>query len=110
MKGDSSYQTQIVPMNNPNISSVETCYGILKHYFPSTPYHLPDKAFIRNEAMSNDKIKEAINTSIRKTNFRNTFGVSINYYLKKKEKPLKNVFWRLRRILHISLKNSRNKK
>ena len=53
-------------MINPNISSVETCYGILKHFFPSTPYHLPDKVFIPNEAMSNDKIKEAINTSIRK--------------------------------------------
>ena len=92
MEGDSLYQTQIVPMKNSNRSSVETCYVILKHCFPSTQYYLQDKAFIPNEVMSNDKIKETINTSIRRTHFQNTFGISITYYLKNKDKTTKNVF------------------
>ena len=49
MKGDSSYQNQIVPMNNSNRSPVETCYGILKHCFPSTKYHLPPMFSIHND-------------------------------------------------------------
>ena len=109
MKGDSSYHNQIVPMNNSNRSPVETCYGILKHCFPTTKYHLPEKDFIPNEDMSNDKIKEAINTSVKKIHFQNTFSIAVALYLKNETTGTKNVFWKIKRILHLSLKKNRKR-